>query len=376
MKLYFDESGQTGCVVPNRNGELYRKNQRFFVLAGIVCQNDEDVIDLTNKYRTFLQKYDVADKELKGTNILRPENRKMLADFIENMLDDRHIYICCYDKIFYLASMISTYLLDRKTMIEQPLLYFTQQSALTRENQRIFIKFCAALEEGTSRARREFVKYMVNYPYEKFDIENNMYVAAALAMLMVYKEDEEMPDFPLPKRKGVYLNDNITHLINLNALGETLLSLRMVYHVSKNRMEVYHDHIIEFEAEFHDTLKEIPLKFVDSKDEILIQYADNVASVFRRIYSETVDIFGAGKQWENDKQYFPKMLSNVMKKVTERNIKFVTAISDWVLPIAVAVQFDDKTPQSAYNNKDFMTLFMMIREKVLENIAVMDYDVE
>lgn len=195
-------------------------------------------------------------------------------------------------------------------------------------------------------------------------------------MLMVYKEDEEMPDFPLPKRKGVYLNDNITHLINLNALGETLLSLRMIYHVSKNRMEVYHDHIIEFEAEFHDTLKEVPLKFVDSKDEILIQYADNVASVFRRIYSETVDIFGAGKQWENDKQYFPKMLSNVMKKVTERNIKFVTAISDWVLPIAVAVQFDDKTPQSAYNNKDFMTLFMMIREKVLENIAVMDYDVE
>ena len=376
MKLYFDESGQTGCVVPNRNGELYRKNQRFFVLAGIVCQNDEDVIDLTNKYRTFLQKYDVADKELKGTNILRPENRKMLADFIENMLDDRHIYICCYDKIFYLASMISTYLLDRKTMIEQPLLYFTQQSALTRENQRIFIKFCAALEEGTSRARREFVKYMVNYPYEKFDIENNMYVVAALAMLMVYKEDEEMPDFPLPKRKGVYLNDNITHLINLNALGETLLSLRMIYHVSQNRMEVYHDHIIEFEAEFHDTLKEVPLKFVDSKDEILIQYADNVASVFRRIYSETVDIFGAGKQWENDKQYFPKMLSNVMKKVTERNIKFVTAISDWVLPIAVAVQFDDKTPQSAYNNKDFLTLFMMIREKVLENIAVMDYDVE
>ena len=376
MKLYFDESGQTGCVVPNRNGKLYRKNQRFFVLAGIVCQNDENVIDLTNRYRAFLKKYGVADRELKGTDILKPENKEMLADFIENMLDDRHIYICCYDKIFYLASMISTYLLDRKTMIEQPLLYFTQQSALTRENQRIFIKFCAALEEGTSRARREFVKYMVNYPYEKFDIENNMYVAAALAMLMVYKEDEEMPDFPLPKRKGVYLNDNITHLINLNALGETLLALKVIYHIPKNDMEVYHDHIIEFEAEFHDSLKEVPLKFVDSKDEILIQYADNVASVFRRIYSETVNIFGSGQQWETDKQYFPKMLSNLMKKVTERNIKFVTAISDWVLPIAVAIQFDDKTPEIAYNNKDFMTLFMMIKKIVLENIATMDYDVE
>lgn len=376
MKLYFDESGQTGCVVPNRNGELYRKNQRFFVLAGIVCQNDENVIDLTNRYRAFLKKYGVADRELKGTDILKPGNEEMLADFIENMLDDRHIYICCYDKIFYLASMISTYLLDRKTMIEQPLLYFTQQSALTRENQRIFIKFCAALEEGTSRSRREFVKYMVNYPYEKFDIENNMYVAAALAMLMVYKEDEEMPNFPLPKRKGAYLNDNITHLINLNALGETLLALKVIYRIPKNKMKVYHDHIIEFEAEFYDSLREVPLMFVDSKDEILIQYADNVASVFRRIYSETVDIFGAGKQWEADKQYYPKMLSNVMKKVTERNIKFVTAISDWVLPIAVAIQFDDNTPEIAYNNKDFMTLFMMIKEKVLENIATTDYDVE
>ncbi len=376
MKLYFDESGQTGCVVPNRNGELYRKNQRFFVLAGIVCKNDEDVADLTNRYRAFLKKYGVADRELKGTDILKQGNKEMLTDFIENMFDDRHIYICCYDKIFYLASMISTYLFDRRTMIEQPLLYFTQQSALTRENQRIFIKFCVALEEGTSQARREFVKYMVNYPYEKFDIENNMYVAAALAMLMIYKEDEEMPNFPLPKRKGVYLNDNITHLINLNALGETLLALKMIYHIPESRMEVYHDHIIEFEAEFHDSLREVPLKFVDSKEEILIQYADNVASIFRRIYSETLDIFGAAKQWEIDKQYYPKMLSNIMKKVTERNIKFVTAISDWVLPIAVAIQFDDKTPKMAYNNKDFMALFMLIKEKVLDNIVSTDYDVE
>lgn len=233
-----------------------------------------------------------------------------------------------------------------------------------------------SIRRGTSRARREFVKYMVNYPYEKFDIGNNMYVAAALAMLMVYKEDEEMPDFPLPKRKGAYLNDNITHLINLNALGETLLALKVIYHIPKNRMEVYHDHIIEFEAEFHDSLKEVPLTFVDSKDEILIQYADNVSSVFRRIYSETLDIFGAAKQWEIDKQYYPKKLSDIMKKVTERNIKFVTAISDWVLPIAVAIQFDDKTPQMAYNNKDFMALFMLIKKKVLENIVLMDYDVE
>ena len=94
--------------MPNKNGDLYRRNQRFFVLAGIVCQDEEDEQKLIKKYRTFLEKYEVDSAELKGTELLKTENEKMLDDFIENMLDDRHMYICCYDKIFYLASMIST----------------------------------------------------------------------------------------------------------------------------------------------------------------------------------------------------------------------------------------------------------------------------
>lgn len=376
MKLYFDESGQTGCVVPNKNGDLYRRNQRFFVLAGIVCQDEEDEQKLVAKYRTFLEKYEVDSEELKGTELPKAENEKMLDDFIENMLDDRHIYICCYDKIFYLASMISTYFFDRQTMIDDPLLYFTQQSALTREEQRIFVEFCKAVEIGTSEARRKFVQFMAAYPYEKFDVNNNLYRISANTMLEFFDESEEMPEFPLPKGKGAYLNDNITHLINLNALGESLLVLRIIYGKEQDDMEICHDHIIEFENEFLDTMKGEHIRFADSKSEILIQYADNVASVFRRIYTETTEVFGKGEQWEDNKQFYPRKLSRIMQKITERNIKFVTAISDWVLPIAVAVQFDKKTPKAAYNNTDFMKLFLLIKDRVLENIVSMDYDVD
>ena len=319
MKVFFDESGQTGCVVPNKNGELYRKNQRFFVLAGILCHDEDDEVKLTNKYVHFLERYNYTGKELKGTEILKPENSEILEYFIKNMLDDKHIFICCYDKIFYLASMISNYLLGREIMLEDPILYFTQQSALTRENLRIFLEFCKALEMGTSQARRDFVKYLVEYPYDKFDKETNAYLMSASEMLKVYGEEEEMPEFPLPKRKGVYLNDNVTHLINLNALGETLLSLKILYGISENELELCHDHIIEFEDEFFDTLKDVNLRFSDSKEEILLQYADNVASVFRRIYTETTEIFGSGKQWDTKNRYFPKKLSEIMNIITEKN---------------------------------------------------------
>ena len=376
MKLFFDESGQTGCVIPNKSGELYRRNQRFFVLAGILCHDEADVIELSEKYKGFLLQYGVVNMELKGTEILKPENKTMLDDFIESMLDDKHMFICCYDKLFYLASMISSYLIDRKMMINEPLLYFTQQSALTRENQRIFMEFCNALEEGTSKARRAFVEYLAKYPYEKLDDDYNTYLMSARALLKEYGMDEEMPDFPLPKGKGAYLNDKITHLINLNALGETLLSLRVKYGISKDDMDICHDHIIEFEDEFIDSLKDEHFRFADSKDELLIQYADNVASVFRRLYSETTEVFGARRQWDAKNQYYPKKLAEVMNRVTECNIKFVTAISDWVLPIAVTALFDEKTPETAYNDKDFFTLFMNIREQVLMNIASVNYAVE
>lgn len=64
------------------------------------------------------------------------------------------------------------------------------------------------------------------------------------------------------------------------------------------------------------------------------------------------------------------------KNLIKKKKKKERTISDWVLPIAVAVQFDKKTPKAAYNNTDFMKLFLLIKDRVLENIVSMDYDVD
>ncbi len=376
MKIFFDESGQTGCVLPNKNGELYRKNQRFFVLAGIICKDEKEKQELLLKYRCFLEKYNITDKEFKGTDLLKEENEYILVDFIKNMIDEQHMYLCCYDKIFYLASMISMYFFDRSLMYNNPIIYFTQQSALTREDMSIFKEFCKALDEGTSESRRQFIKYMVDYKYKMFDDETNMYKMYAKIMLDLYEGTEEVPEFPLPKGKGAYLNDNITNLINLNALGEFVLAMKYKYNLEYDDIDICHDHIFEFEDEFRDTLRCGSLVFADSKDELLLQYADNVASVFRRLYTETTELFSNPNPWKSDKLYYAKKLSLLMRNIRENNIKFVTAISDWVLPIAVMFQFDENTPKEKYNNKDFMILFCDIKDQVLMNIMSMDYDVE
>lgn len=375
MNIFFDESGQTGCVLPNKKGALYGRNQRFFVLAGIVCKDDRDELILRSKYKSFLNKYGVEAREFKGTELMKPENRLMLEDFMQSMLDDEHIFICCYDKIFYLASMISMYFLGREMMQNFPVIYFTQQSALTRENQIIFKEFCKAVNAGTAQARYDFVKYITNYSYEKIDESNNLYLMAATKMLKDYKNIEDIPEFPLPKGKGAYLNDNITNLINLNALGEAVLALKVKNNCLYGDMKICHDHIEEFETEFIDTMRNIKLEFKDSKDELLLQYADNVASIFRRIFSETIEVFEKHEQWDNEKQYYPRLFSKVMNSITENNIKFVTTISDWVLSIAVKIQFNEKSPTTSYNDMDFMRLFYSIREKILDNISLLDYTI-
>lgn len=70
MKVYFDESGQTGCILPNRKGDFYNEKQRFFVLGGIICKNEADEILLCKKYKTFLNKYGITG-ELKGSDIMK-----------------------------------------------------------------------------------------------------------------------------------------------------------------------------------------------------------------------------------------------------------------------------------------------------------------
>ncbi len=42
-----------------------------------------------------------------------------------------------------------------------------------------------------------------------------------------------------------------------------------------------------------------------SRDTLLIQVADNIASIFRKAFSKTVELFRTGKQWKSGNEFFP-----------------------------------------------------------------------
>lgn len=368
MKIYFDESGQSGCVLPNKKGDFYNEKQRFFVLGGIICKNETDEILLCKKYKTFLNKYGITG-ELKGSDIMKRENNVILMDFIDSMIDAEHIYVCCYDKLFYLATLINAYFYPRSTMIEDPIFYFTQASALAHENPEIFRKYCACNEIGTEEASMDFCRYVTKFPFQKIDAELNGY----LEMAKLAVENGEAFDFPLPL--GCYVNPSYTNIINMTAVGESVVTLKLTYNITNSEIHIIHDRIVEFENEFLDTMKpfQIDIQFKDSKNELLLQYADNVASIFRKCCTETVSIFENRKQWDSSSLWFPTVYSKLLRKMQYKNVKWDVSISDQILPLCVRDMFADNYPKELRNNSCFYKRFASYKQLILKNIASLNY---
>lgn len=369
MQIFFDESGNTGCVIPNKKQQLYDEGQRFFVLGGIITFSEQDKKDLEQKYEKFKIRHNIVG-EKKGSDLLTKENNELLYDFIE-LLDDEHFFICVYDKVFYLASIISTYFMGIVTRNQEPLMFYTQTSALALEDMSFFQTFCDVLKENTVESRKRFLDYVIDFDYKHIDPRMNCYIEFAKLM----KENDDYDELPLPY--GCYLNDNITHLINLTALGESLLAIKVNNEKEFTQVKVHHDRIYEFEEEFKDSLScynNIDLDFVDSQDTLLIQVADNIASIFRKAFSKTVELFRTGKQWERGNEFFPSLLSKILKKLSFNSVKFDTQICDMTLSFCINQLYDEKFPINKRNNATFIPMFAHYKSQVLAMIANTNYN--
>ena len=53
MKLFFDESGYSGCIMPNKNGQLFNDGQRHFVLGSVFVADKEDEIEMDMYIRMY-----------------------------------------------------------------------------------------------------------------------------------------------------------------------------------------------------------------------------------------------------------------------------------------------------------------------------------
>lgn len=369
MKLFFDESGYSGCIMPNKNQQLYNDGQRHFILGGVFVSDEDDENSLLDKYRKFKTKFGFAN-EIKGSDLMTQHNNEALSYFINEILDDKHFFLCNYDKLFYLSTLVSLYLFGRSFQEEETFLFYEYASALSGEKEELFLKYCFAVQKNTDESKAEFLHYLVNFPFEKLDQNNNnpyIFVAKAMIAERCYGE------FPLVYE--AYSCKNTVNFVNMTALGEILLALKHQHEIDLNNTEVYHDDLKGYEEEYRQSFAchNIHIDFVDSKANELIQLADNLCSVYRKCYEKSFQAFRLNRQW-TDNIWFSENYSKIINKVGMTHIKMVTPISDWTLPFVVRDIFGTEHNLFEKNKGKFWDLFFYYRSCILKEISGIKVD--
>ena len=369
MKLFFDESGYTGCIMPNRKGQLYNDGQRHFVLGGVFVNSDTDETQLLEKYHTFKQNFGFGG-EIKGSSLMTQENNEALDYFINQILDDNHFFICNYDKIFYLATLISIYIFGWEFRKYHTLEFYQYASALSGENEDLFLEYCSTVYCNTEDAKVGFLHYLINYPFEKLERNNsNPYIYFAKSKLINKSYDE------LPLVRDSYSCRNTVHLINMTALGEILLSLKYIHHINIEDMSIYHDDLKGYEEEYRQSFSEcnIEIEFIDSRENELIQLADNACSIYRKCFEKSFEAFQKGTQWTSN-VWFSENYSRIIRKVGMQNIKMVTPIADWALPYAAADTFGTDHNTFMKYKDHFPEIFYRHKYRILREISSINMD--
>ena len=104
MKLFFDESGQSGCIL-RREDLLNFKTQPTFAVGALAISSTSEEKVLRAKYKRFKEKYHITD-EIKGNELLTREKNRELNYFKKHILNDKQFFVILYDKKFYLATLL------------------------------------------------------------------------------------------------------------------------------------------------------------------------------------------------------------------------------------------------------------------------------
>lgn len=104
MKIYFDESGQSGCVL-QKDDLLNFRTQPTFAVGAVVVPTEKDEKILLEKYARFKEKYNIQG-EIKGSDLLTRARNSELSYFLKHILNNQHFFVILYDKRFYLSTLM------------------------------------------------------------------------------------------------------------------------------------------------------------------------------------------------------------------------------------------------------------------------------
>ena len=88
MEIYFDESGNSGCVLL-KNEALNFNKQPVFAIGSVVCDENADKEKLICKYRQFKERFNIVG-EIKGTELTTRKYNDALEYLVRYVFDDTH----------------------------------------------------------------------------------------------------------------------------------------------------------------------------------------------------------------------------------------------------------------------------------------------
>lgn len=368
MKIYFDESGQTGCLMTNKE-MLNFKNQPIFAVGSVLIKDEKDAKTLSQKYKKFKANFKF-DGEIKGSDLMTKDNNEALEYFIKNILDDIHFSVNLYDKRFYLSTLLLNGLLGYEFLLLEPIMFYSLASELSYQEDDFFIEYCKYIQTPSEEAFHLYLIYLTKYNYKLIKDEYNGVKLTAQAMLDGNNEKDFYNDF---MTFGRYDDENITNLINLSALGELINNIKIKYNLNNDDVVFIHDNIKEFEETFKSELSNvnITISFEDSKQNVLLQLADNAASITAITFKKVKETFANQKGWYEESKWIIKLFSRLISKINIQNIKFTVPMSDWAASICMQEMFNDDYPCIHRNNINFNYRYMVALSKIYEDVKEM-----
>lgn len=366
MKIYFDESGQTGCVLL-KNNMLNFDNQPIFALGAVIVKDDNDEKLLLEKYKKFKEKFEIYG-EIKGSELTTREKNEQLNYFLKNILDSEHFVINFYDKKFYLATLLELALIGREFQQVHTIQFYHLASQLSFEDDEFFIEYCKYIENPSPEGFHKYLIYLKSYSYKYVTEEYNGIKLTAQAILDDKNENLFYDDF---LTFGWYENDKIANLINLNALSELISFVKMDTTVPNSEILYIHDKIDGFESTMKSELLQFGINIVFPRDNEpeLLQLADNVASIYCHAYVKMKTLFSQKKEWAESSEWDMRLFSQLLSIIKRKNIKFTVPIPDWAAALCVETMYSLSYPKSMRKNIFFNPMYLQKQQEISMHIA-------
>ena len=366
MKIYFDESGQTGCVLLKNNMLNFGK-QPIFALGAVIVQDDNDEKFLLEKYRKFKEKFQI-DGEVKGNELITRDRNEELNYFLKNILDSEHFVINFYDKKFYLATLLELAIIGREFQQVHTIQFYHLASQLSFEEDEFFIEYCKYIENPSPERFHKYLIYLKNYSYKYVTEEYNGIKLTAKEILDGKNENLFYDNF---LTFGWYENDKITNLINLNALSELISFVKMDTTVPNSEILYIHDKIDGFESTMKSELLQFGINIVFPRDNEpeLLQLADNVASIYCHAYVKMKTLFSQKKEWAESSEWDMRLFSQLLSIIKRKNIKFTVPIPDWAAALCVENMYSLSYPKSMRKNIFFNPMYLQKQQEISMHIA-------